>query len=727
MRQLIMNAQGVSVVEVPTPSVAPGAVLVRVQKSLISIGTELAPLKHSGNAEKPFLENIQDRTSAYQDLLGKAVKHPDKVVRRLKIEFDRRFLGKFSKDRVNNYDGWNIGYSLAGFVVATGDGVNDISAGDVVSCCGAGWANHADYVSLLTKMPAGLDPRFGAFGTVAGIAMQGVRRADPQLASNLGVVGLGLVGQIAVRLLTANGCNVIGFDPDPKRAGRVPEGVHHVSDEKGFIKGVEELSAGHGLDAVLICAATSSSDPVNLSMKVTRRRGRVVIVGDIGINVERAAFYRNEIDLLMSTSYGPGRYDASYEIEGHDYPYAYVRWTLNRNIQACLDIMASGLLDLDSLIDREVSLDEAPDIYQELAGSDGGQLIGVLLDYEKGQSAETSGVTRIRETRLVSGRQLNFALSGIGAFGVSMLLPTMRDADTDNKLTAVVSRDPLRAGHFAHENNIDFIATSVSELVEKADIDALIIANRHNQHSTDTKAALMAGVHVFCEKPLAVNWDQLNDVADCYRHKSNDATLMVGFNRRFSPAVQILKPILAARKSPLMMHYRINAGYIPPDHWVQTKEGGGRNVGEACHMYDLFRYLADCEVKSIEAAAISSSGSTYLPSDNFSATLTYKDGSVATLVYTSMGPKTGLEKEHLEVFVDGEAYSLSDYHTLIRASDGHVLWTNEITDKGHQNEINKWVKSLRDGDPSPIDAEEIFETTAVSLAIEDLIHGRMNG
>ncbi len=731
MRQLLMSTQGVDVIDVPTPDVKPGHVLVRVCKSLISTGTELAAFRVDAKASNSMVQDVAQNINQGKALLGKAIRHPDKAVRRLKVEFNRRIMKNISHESVNKFAGWHIGYSLAGEVVSIGEGVSDLSRGDLVSCSGANFAHHADYVSvprnLVVKAPSAIDIRHAAFGTVAGIAMQGVRRAAPELDSVVGVIGLGLIGQIVSQLLLSNGCRVIGFDLEEDRSMRAPAAATNVSSEEAFSQAIDNATHGHGLDAVLVCAATSSSDPVNLAMSVSRRRGRVVIVGDIGLSIDRPAFYEKEIDLIMSTSYGPGRYDMAYENDGIDYPYPYVRWTLNRNIDACLRMMVDGRLDVGALIDEEVQIANAPEAYARLSTKTSGHPIGVILDFEADQNEDFSKSVSLTRSRKKNDDTLNVGLVGVGAFGVSTLLPALMDMDNNLNLAAVVSSDPIRGGNFAHENNIEVLSSSLRDSVQKANLDMVLIVNRHDQHSDNVVAALQSGTNVFCEKPLAISWKGLSNVVQCHNEKSDNVLLAVGFNRRYAPAIELLKSILEQRKSPMILQYRVNAGYVPSDHWLQTKEGGGRNLGEACHMYDVFRYLTDSQAMSVDASSISPRDGRYLRSDNFSATIKYEDGSCGVLTYSSMGPKQGLSKEYLEVFVDGDAYILDDYRELKRASDGEVLWHAMSPDKGHKNEMRNWVNAVRGKDHALASTEEIFETTALSLTIDDLIHDRFDG
>lgn len=630
--------------------------------------------------------------------------------------------------------GWNVGYSVAGEVIEVGEGINDLLPGDWVACGGAGQANHAEYVSVRRNLVCPLPPdcpvKLAASTTVGSIALQGVRRGAPQLGETVCVLGLGLIGQIVAQLLRANGCTVIGMDLDQKRVQRAKDlGMDSGTDSPEALKKlVQDLTRGYGVDRTLIAAATKSDAVINLAMEVTRRKGTVVIVGDVGLNVQRAAFYRKEIDLLMSTSYGPGRYDQVYEQEGQDYPLAYVRWTLNRNMQTYLGLIAQGRLNIEALIDRVVSIDQAPSVYQTLAESQDELPLGVLIHYPEDprdlpESPEATRIT-IRGHKKAPGELINYALVGAGAFGTSMLIPQMQKRKDRFWLRGVVSRDAVRGGNFARANQIEVLATELDTVLQDPAFDLVVIATRHSDHASQVVQSLKAGKHVFVEKPLALTWEELDAIITTYESLEHKPLLMIGFNRRFSPALQALKEVIDKRRSPLIINYRLNGGYIPQESWIQTQQGGGRNLGEACHMYDVFRSLADSPVTSITATAINPSTLPYQRNDNFCATLAYQDGSIGNLVYTALGPKQGLPKERVEVFCDGEAYVVDDYKSLVKASDGTLLWQSKEVDKGHFTQLSQFGDAITAGTVAPIPFEQIIETSAVALHIEDLLYQR---
>ncbi|MBX3510637.1 MAG: bi-domain-containing oxidoreductase [Hyphomonadaceae bacterium] len=631
--------------------------------------------------------------------------------------------------------GWNVGYSLAGEVVAVGEGVEDLTPGDLVACAGAGQANHADYVSvkrnLVCRIPQGCPPDLAATTTVGSIALQGVRRTKPEVGETIAVIGLGLIGMLTVQILRASGCRVIGVDLDHERAVRAAGlgACATATDPKAFERLAHDVTGGLGVDATIVTAASKSDRLINQAMDITRRKGRVVVVGDIGLKAERAAFYRKEIDLLMSTSYGPGRYDRDYEDFGRDYPPAYVRWTLNRNMRAYMELIADRRIDVRSLIDRITSIDQAPGVYKELAESPTAPL-AVLFQYPDDQrplpDAQDAPSITLRGHRAPRTDRVNYALVGAGGFGTAMLVPQMEKRKDVFFLRAVVSRDAVRGGNFARQKSVEKLSSELEPILADNEINLVVLATRHSEHADQVVKSLEAGKHVFVEKPLAITWDELDRVREAYAKMKTPRLLMVGFNRRFSPALQALRKDLAARIAPVIINYRLNAGYLPMDHWTQGPEGGGRNIGEACHMYDVFRSIARAPVASISATAIDPGAAAYKKNDNFVATIRYGDGSVGNLVYTASGPKEGMPKERIEVLCGGEAWIVDDFKTLTRCSDGKVLWSGGV-DKGHFDELSSFGDAIINGAEAPIPIEEIFETSAVALHVEDLIHGRHDG
>lgn len=634
--------------------------------------------------------------------------------------------------------GWNIGYSAAGEVIAVGEGVTGFKIGDLVACGGAGQANHAEFISvrrnLCVKVPEGVSAHAAATTTVGAIALQGVRRADLRLGEVACVVGLGLIGLLTVQILKASGCVVIGLDLDEERVKRARElgADAATTNADEAVRLCLHMGSGAGADATIITAAAKADALINNAMKATRRRGRVVIVGDIGMNIERPEFYKKEIDVLMSTSYGPGRYDWTYEVEGRDYPYAYVRWSQNRNMGGYLDLIAAGKINIDALIDEFVPVEEAARAYDTLARSKKAPL-GVVFVYHpksdldlgpKSVDKPESARVNIRGARLARGEQIRYCLVGAGGFGVSMLVPQLDKRRDVFHLAAVCSRDPVRGGNFARQRGVEALISDYDAVLADPSIDMVVIATRHFEHAEQVAKAIDAGKHVFVEKPLATDWLGLDRVREAYEGSSGLA-LMTGFNRGLSPAAEAVRQRLRNRQAPFLINYRLNGGYIPADSWIQNAEGAGRNIGEACHMYDFFASFANAAPESIVAEGIAPGGSSYFANDNFAATIRYADGSIGNLLYTASGPKTGLGKERIEIFCEGRCFVIDDFVKCVEQPSGETIWESTEPDKGHAAEMSLLADAIsRQASEGPIPVKRIFESTAVSLHIEDLLQGR---
>jgi predicted dehydrogenase/threonine dehydrogenase-like Zn-dependent dehydrogenase len=737
LRQLVANSEGVTLQSVPSPAVQSGQVLVRVAYSLVSIGTELAALR----APEPGGEGASRAgfdVDRMKSRLRYAWHNPALAFARAQAIVRNRVAARLTpaggqlevaQGDTAGIRGWGLGYSAAGYVVCAGLGVDDLVPGDAVACAGAGYANHAEMIAvprnLVSRVPPGGDLQLAATTTLGAIALQGVRRGRPQLGESACVLGLGMIGQLSAQILKANGCTVVTHDPAADRVTRSLEtGARAGSADAGELRRlVRDLTQDRGVDLTVVCAAATSSAVVMLAAELTRAKGRLVIVGDVGLQLDRAALYRKELDVLISTSYGPGRYDPSYEEGGIDYPYNHVRWTANRNMQAYLELLANGVLHVGPLIDRVVPIEQAPELYDELRRARPGP-VGVVLQYPASEVDQVaSPAIQLRPQRPLGEGVTEYALVGIGAFGTSMLVPQLERMANRFRLRAVVSRRAIEAGNFATSHQAEVLASDIQAVLDDPRVGLVVIATRHHEHADLVARSLTAGKHVFVEKPLAIDWQGLQRVTEA-RASVAAPLLMVGFNRRFSPAADALATAVRGRRGPLVMSYRVNAGYLPPGHWVQGPQGGGRNLGEACHMYDLFRFLAGAPLASVAATSIDPGSRPCSRSENFSATLGYEDGSIASLVYTSLGPRE-LPKERLELFADGEAYVLDDFLSLSRASDGKLLWQASQPDKGHSAGLSRLGAAIASTGESPTPFDELTETTAAALTIEELLHGRI--
>jgi predicted dehydrogenase/threonine dehydrogenase-like Zn-dependent dehydrogenase len=703
VKQVLIRGGGVAVEEVPAPAASPRSVLVRVEWSCVSVGTESASVAMSG-----------------LPLYRRALKQPEHARRALEIARNEGFVRTYRRIRGQLSAGLATGYSAAGIVVGVGRDVDGLSPGDRVACAGAGLANHAELidvpVNLVVRVPDSVGLDAASTVTLGAIAMQGVRRAAPALGESVGVIGLGILGQLTVQLLRAAGCRALVSDLDAERVAlAVAHGAEDASAD--FPARAHALTDGFGVDAVIVTAATASSDPMHDAAQACRRKGRVVIVGDVGLELRRSDLYEKELDVLMSTSYGPGRYDPVYELDGQDYPLGYVRWTENRNMEEVMRLLASGAIALDRLPQERYEIDHADSAYAALNAQRKPLL--VLLSYPERAEA---GRRRV-ETRTVAASpgKIGVALVGAGSFAQGSHVPNLLKLDDRFHVRAVASRTGASAKAVAARTGAAYATTDVAEVLGDPEVDLVLIATRHDLHAAQVLAALRAGKHVFVEKPLALDEDELAEIEAFYADR-DAPLLMTGFNRRFSPAVVRARELLSTRRTPLIADYRMNAGYVPLDHWVHGPEGGGRNIGEACHVYDVFDALVGgAEVESVSARAISPDVR-LAANDNFVATISYADGSVCTLMYTALGHREH-PKERLEVFADNTVLELDDYKSLTVTGGGRGL-RRGTQRKGHIEELEALAAAIRDGGPWPITLEDQLRAMRIAFAVEQQIaHG----
>ena len=708
MKQVLLKQGGVVVADVPAPQAEPNCVLVRTAFSCVSVGTEMSGVKASN---LPLWKRALDR--------------PDQIRRVVRMVATDGLARTRDAIQSRLAQASPIGYSLAGTVIAVGEGIDDVAVGERVACAGAQSAHHAEIVcvprNLVVPVPAGLDLADASTVTLGAIALQGVRRAAPTLGETFVVVGLGILGQITVQLLKANGVRVIGIDPDRGRiaaaqASGLDVGLHPedaASDEQ-----VARLSGGVGADAVIITAASASHDILSGAFRMCRRKGRVVLVGDVGLNIDRADIYAKELDFLVSTSYGPGRYDRNYEERGLDYPVGYVRWTENRNMQAYLAAMAEGRVKVSSLVERRYPIEQAPAAYASLA-SDAQRPMTVLLTYPQPES-DSAPARRVLNPKASPGRSgaVRVALIGAGGFAKGTHLPILRAHPEAFQLCAVCTRQGHNAATVAAQYGAAFATTDYAEVLADPDTDAVIIATRHDRHGPMVLQALEARKHVFVEKPLCLAEDELAAIEAFYAAAGHGApVLLTGFNRRFSRYARAIVAAAAGRSNPLVMTYRVNAGHIPADHWVHGAEGGGRNLGEACHFYDLFLAIANAAPETINAAGISHANGFYRNDDNFSATIRFGDGSLATLVYTALGAD-GFPKERLDVFFDGKVYAIDNFTRLeVSGARGPRISTPNPA-KGHDEELVAFARAIQSGGEWPIPLWQQAAATRIALQVQ---------
>ncbi len=705
MRQLVQSYRTgeMNVEDVPPPALRPDGVLVRTVRSLVSAGTE------------KMLVDL-----ARKSLVGKARARPDLVRKVLTTARKQGVMNTLQKVRTKLDTPIPLGYSSAGVVVEVGAHVPELRVGDRVACAGAGYANHADYAyvprNLCARVPDGVTLEAAAFTTVGAIALQGVRQAAPTLGERVAVLGLGLIGQLTVQLLRANGCRVLGFDPNPARAKLAEAlGAHRAVSEE-LETAAERFSEREGMDAVIVAASTPGAGPLEQAGEISRLRGRVVVVGLVGMQIPRSVYYQKELDVRMSMSYGPGRYDPDYEERGFDYPPGHVRWTEQRNLEAFLDLLADGRIDVAALTTHRFPIDSALDAYSLISeGRD--PYLGVLLEYGADDEAVVAPEPSVRLDAAPRDRErLGVGLIGAGSFGRSVLLPALRAAGGTDPVV-IASAGGMTARQIGEQYDFRRATADAQDAIQDPDVDAVFVLTRHNLHAPLVISALEAGRHVFCEKPLCLDREELDAIARAREGTQGD--VMVGFNRRFAPLVEELVAHFADRSHPLVMQYRINAGFIPADHWVHDPvEGGGRIIGEVCHFVDLLQFLAGAPPEQVQAACIA--GDTrYRGDDNVVVSLRFADGSVGTVTYTALGDP-GYPKERLEVFGESRVAALDDFRSLELARGGRISRSRSSNqDKGFEKELRLFVEAARTGGPMPIPFEQAAATTRATLAILD--------
>lgn len=713
MKQVLIKQGKVILEDVPAPAIEPATVLVRVGFSCISIGTEMSGVKATG-----------------LPLWKRALKQPQNVKKAIGMIASQGFSKASSQISERLTAAIPTGYSAAGVVVAVGADVEGFRPGDRVACAGAQCAFHAEYICVPKNLTVHIDDTVSiahaSTVTLGAIALQGVRRASPTLGETFVVIGLGILGQLTVQLLKANGCRVIGVDLDQDRvklAEQLGMDVGISNETANDVELVNRLTGGIGADGVVITAATPSDEVISTAFKMCRKKGRAVLVGDVGLHLNRADFYQKELDFFISSSYGPGRYDANYEEHGLDYPIGYVRWTENRNMDEYLRLVAEGRVRLAPLISTIFPVDEATIAYETLKDTRAKPLM-VLLSYpEQPHGLPAARTITSPATRVGTGDPVSLAVVGAGSFAKGMHLPNIRDMGELYQLHTVISRTGHNAVATAKQFGAANASTDFESTLQDAGVDAVLIATRHNKHAGMVLKALSAGKHVLVEKPLAITQEELEQINAFYAQgRGPQPILLTGFNRRFSPHARRIKELVSARTNPMVLSYRMNAGYIPLDHWVHTGEGGGRNIGEACHIYDLFTFLTGSKIASVTAQAITPKTGYYSATDNFVATLAFADGSVATLTYTAAGSRD-YPKEQLEVFVDGMTIAMTDFKSLQVTGSKAAGLETKLQEKGQKEELVAFAEAIKTGGDWPISLWEQSQVTEIAMTVQGFLSG----
>ncbi|MFF1479983.1 bi-domain-containing oxidoreductase [Streptomyces sp. NPDC058301] len=717
MKQVVQNYKSgeLAVLDVPVPGCKPGGVLVRTAYSLISTGTELMKVSEAG-----------------MSMLGKARSRPDQVAKVMQSVATNGVPATYRKvmGKLDSYT--PLGYSLCGVVEQVGAGIDDVAVGDVVACAGNEHALHAELnwvpKNLYARVPDGLAPRHAAFGTVGSIALQGVRRGEPQIGDVALVIGLGLIGQLVVQLLAASGVRVVGADPDPVRcelAERLGAAACGDPASAAVEAAVAELTGGHGVDQVYLAAGGATNQPVELAARLSRDRGRVVDIGKCRLDLPWNAYYEKELDVRFSRSYGPGRYDPEYELEGRDYPIGYVRWTERRNLACFLDLVARDSVDVEPLVSHIADFDDAVETYQRLKD---GELKAVAVLFRYPDQVEDTGeaaapVVAVPAVKRSGGgvstpgrtakSPVRLAFVGAGNYATSMLLPHLAQRD-GVELSTVVTTTALSAANAQRKFGFAEATTDLDAVLGDKSIDAVFVVTRHSSHAELTRQALLAGKAVFVEKPLALAEDELTGVLAAVEESGNDR-LQVGFNRRFAPLLLEARKRFGARTGPASLRYLVNAGRLQHGSWyLQQGAEGSRFAGEGGHFIDTASWLLNAAPVSVYAIAPSGN-------EDLQVVLRYPDGSTATISYVTTGAP-GFPKETLDLVADGKVLRLDDFVRASVHDARRKRWVSsrlpKARDKGQNAELAAFVKAVRTGGPMPVPLESLVATTAATLAVQ---------
>lgn len=702
MKQVFLKKGEILIQDVPYPKILKNSIIVDVHCSMISKGTELGVISVS-------------KKSIYQKIAEK----PERIKKAIKSTIQNGIIKTYRN--VTKSDEIPLGYSCAGIVVEK-DGV-DIKIGERVACAGSGFANHAEFVvvpkNLFVRVPDTVSLEEASTVAIGSIALQGIRRAKPEVGETIVVYGVGIIGFITLQILNASGVKVIGIEKDDKKID-----VCKRTGFKNIINPAREdvknkvrlLTDGYGADATIITASSQSSDIINEAIKITRKKGRIIIVGNTGMNIEREELYYKESDVLISTSYGPGRYDENYELKGIDYPLPYIRWTENRNMEAYLKLIADKKIDLSEITKFKFSIENAKEGYEKI--KEEGNLFGGLITYKEEKNKDKK--IFIYPNIHIREEIVNLGVVGTGSFFTNVHLENIMKLKDRFFIKGVVDVNSSNLVNFKNLYKPVFIGSSIDELLNDESISTIFITTRHNLHSEYVIKSLKAGKNVFVEKPLCLNMNELNKIVKCYSSIEKKPVLMVGFNRRFSPFLKEIKRILENRTTPIIIKYIMNAGYIPSNHWIFSEEGGGRNIGEAVHIYDLFTFLCGYEYERVMVQSIKKNG--YSFNDNFIVIIYFKDGSICSLIYTSMGSEK-YQKERMEVFVEGKTIIIDDYIEMKIYDKNFKKINLKKQDKGHYNELLELYDGIK-GSYNPIPFEELVASASLSFEVEEKI-GRL--
>ena len=705
MKQLLQNlSDGKTTVEdIPIPKPGTGMALVKTAASLVSAGTERMVVEF---AEK--------------SLLGKARSRPD-LVKQVIEKARREGLINTVQSAFNRLDQpMALGYSSSGTIAGLGTKMQGFKIGQRVACAGGGYAVHAEYAvvprNLLTPLPKNVDFESASFATLGAIAMHGFRLSEPQVGDRVAIIGLGLLGIMAAQIASAAGCNILGIDIDQKRISLASSlGLQAVS-RSNAVSSSAAFTLNRGFDVILVCADTSSNDPVELAALIARDRGRIVATGAVGLNLPRKIYYEKELSFINSRSYGPGRYDTSYEVEGRDYPIGYIRWTEGRNLESVIELIATGKLKVKPLITHRFPIEQAAHAYEVITGKKKQPFLGVLLTYPEfpGEVKEAKGINFDIQP-IKPSSHVTLGVLGAGLYANATILPVIKKIN-DVELIGIASSGGLHAHNTGKKFGFKYATSSDEEIINDPNINTIAILTRHDNHADLIVKGLKARKNVFVEKPLAININQLSLVIKQLLKTKNNL-LTVGFNRRFSHFAQQLSSFYFGRTETMHVHYRVNAGYLPTNHWTQDpKIGGGRIIGEACHFVDFITFLVGTSPVSVSAHALPDNGKYH--EDNVNMTFIFPDGSIGVVDYLANGDKS-FAKERVEVYCGGKIAVLDDFRSLELVKDGIRKTYKGSQDKGWKNEWTAFEESISKGGQPPIPYDQLIGVTNATFAVNE--------
>lgn len=702
MKQLAQNIKRntLTIEEIPSPQCRPGGVLVKTIYSAVSVGTEIMKLK---NADLNYFQMARKKPEQLKDVLNSLTQ-----------------MGPVATYRkvMNKLDSLSpLGYSLVGEVIEAGNDVDNINLGDIVSCAGAGYANHAEInfipKNLCAKVPAGVALKDASFVTIASVAMQGFRQTQSQIGENVAVIGLGLLGQILIQIIQANGCRAFGFDISQSKCDlAISNGAYfaQVASKTNFEEEIYSFTGGFGCDSVIITTGTSSNDPIILAGKIARDRAKIVDIGITKMDLPWDLYYHKELDFKFSRSYGPGRYDPLYEEKGHDYPIGFVRWTEQRNMQSVLQLLKDGKINFSKLITHEFDFNNCEKAFMEIK-EEKEDYLGVVLKYDVNPDKTTSRIEvlngpkeKLNETRI--------GVIGAGNYACTMLLPFLKE---QANLIGIATATGINAKDKAKKFGFRYATTDYHQLLDDPEINTAIIATRHNQHAKMVVDGLNKGKNIYVEKPLGISVQQLKDIAASFLSKN--LLLMVGYNRRYSPSIQYLKKELK-KDHQYSIYYQINAGFIPNDKWYQSPEQGGRIIGEVSHFIDTIQYLLDADPISVFASSTSVNG---MPEqDNTFITITFSNQSTCVIAYLADGDKKYSKEKILitgfQTNIEFDNFKTVSVYKNGKSSVKKFLMIN----KGQKEEMSVLMKSISDGTmPIPFNSLLLNTYTAI-LAVKSL-------